>query len=203
MFTAHAGGPKGKCLILSIPGFIDTTSFIHPENEGVLIFPEVFQGGFILGGSRGTGVFLARDEKTGKWSHPAFFTIGTISLGLQIGGEASAVIMLAMNQEAIDSMFFTSYTLGGNSSASLGPMGVGIEKSRYLLDLVGKFISYAKSKGLYAGLDLTGSIISEKPSLENAYYGKNVTLAEIILMDTVSNKGTAALLETLKKAGAR
>lgn len=50
--------------------------------KGVLIFPELLQGGFIIGGAGGTGVFLARDEKTRKWSHPAFFTIGSISLGL-------------------------------------------------------------------------------------------------------------------------
>jgi len=171
--------------------------------KGVLIFPEVLQGGFILGGSGGTGVFLARDEKTGKWSHPAFFTIGSISLGLQIGGEASAMVMLAMNQEAIDSVLLGCYTGGGNASIALGPVGAGVERSRSLPDVTGKFISFAKSKGVYAGLDLTGSVISERNSLEAAYYGKGVTLEAIILMDMVSNKGADALLETLQKAEAR
>ena len=171
--------------------------------RGVFIFPEVLQGGFILGGSGGTGVLLARDERTGNWSHPAFVTIGSISLGLQIGGEASAVVMLAMNQEAIYSMFYLCYAMGGNASVSLGRMGAGVERSRSLPDVSGKFISFAKSKGLYAGLDLTGSIINERAGLETAYYGKGVTLEDIILLDLVSNKGAAVLLETFKKAGAR
>ena len=169
--------------------------------KGVLIFPEVLQGGFILGGSGGTGVFLVRDEETGDWSRPAFFTIGSISLGLQIGGEASAVVMLAMNQEAIDSMLSTGYTMEGNASIALGPVGAGVERRRSLPNVTGKFISFAKSKGLYVGLDLTGSVISERNSLETAYYGKGVTLEDIILMGTVSNKGAAVLLETLKEAG--
>ena len=171
--------------------------------RGVFIFPNVLQGGLILGGSGGTGVLLLRDERTGNWSHPAFFTIGTISLGLQIGGEASAVVMLIMNQEALDSMFYIYYTIGGNGSISLGPMGAGFERSRSLPDVTGKFVSYAKSKGLYAGLDLTGSVINERVSLERAYYGKGVTMDDIILLDTVSNKGADGLRETLKKAGSR
>ena len=65
------------------------------------------------------------------------------------------------------------------------------------------FISFAKSKGVYAGLDLTGSVISERNSLEAAYYGKGVTLEAIILMDMVSNKGADALLETLNNTEAR
>jgi len=171
--------------------------------KGVLILPEVIQGGFILGGSGGTGVFLVRDEKTGKWSHPAFFTIGTISLGFQIGGQTSAVVILAMNQEAVDSLVLACYTMGGNASIALGPVGAGVEKGRSLPDLTGRFISFAKSKGVYAGLDLTGSVISERNSLETAYYGKGMTLEDIILMDMVSNKGADALRETLQKAEAR
>jgi len=86
---------------------------------------------------------------------------------------------------------------------SMGRMGAGVERSRYLPDLVGKFISYAKSAGLYAGLDFTGSIISERTNLEKTYYGKDVTLTEIVLMNAVSNKGADNLLETLKKTGGR
>jgi len=141
-----------------------------------------------------------RDERTGNWSHPAFFRIGSISFGLQIGGETSSVVMLAMNQEAIFSMYYLCYAIGGNASVSLGGMGAGVERSRALPDVTGKFISYAKSKGLYAGLDLTGSRINERTSLDTAYYGKGVTLEDIILLDLVSNKGAAMLLETLQKA---
>ena len=171
--------------------------------RGVLIFPEVLRGGFIIGGAGGTGVFLLKNEKTGNWSHPAFFTLGSISLGLQIGGETSAVVILAMNREAVDSLVLACYTVGGNASIALGPAGAGGERSRSLPDVTGKFISFARSKGLYAGLDLTGSVINERTSLEAAYYGKGVTMEDIILMDMVSNKGADALLGALRKAEAR
>ncbi len=76
--------------------------------EGVLIFPQVIKGGFIFGASGGTGVFLARDEKTGDWSEPAFYTLGSVTFGLQIGGEAAEVIMLAMSPEGCR---FTAFIL--------------------------------------------------------------------------------------------
>jgi lipid-binding SYLF domain-containing protein len=171
--------------------------------KGVLIFPEVFQGGLILGGSRGTGVFLVRDEKRGDWSHPAFLTINSISLGLQVGGGVAELVILAMNQEALDSLFFGCYTLGGDASIALGPVGAGVGRSRFVPDLAGKFISLAKSKGLYAGLNLTGALITERESLERAYYGVITWLEDIVLMDRVSNKGAAGLRETLKNGGSR
>ena len=71
--------------------------------KGLLIFPASFMGGFILGGSGGTGVLVLRDEKTCKWSEPAFYTLGSVTFGLQIGGEAAEVIMMVMSQKAVDS----------------------------------------------------------------------------------------------------
>jgi lipid-binding SYLF domain-containing protein len=171
--------------------------------RGVLIFPKVLQGGFILGGSRGTGVFLVRDEKTGDWSHPAFLTINSVSLGLQVGGGVGELVILAMNQEALDSLCFGCYTLGGDASIALGPVGAGVGRSRFVPDLVGKFISLAKTKGLYAGLNLTASFILERESLERAYYGVITWLEDIVLINRVSNKGAAALRETLKNRGSR
>ena len=73
------------------------------DAKGILIYPQVIKGGFILGGSGGTGVFLVKDEKTGDWSQPAFYTIGSVTFGLQIGGEASQIVVMAMSQKAIDS----------------------------------------------------------------------------------------------------
>ena len=166
--------------------------------EGVLIFPKVLQGGFLLGGSTGTGVFLVRNKRTGKWSHPAFLKINSVSLGLQLGGGVAEVVILAMNQEALDSLFVACYTLGGNASIAIGSKGAGCERSRSLPGVVGKFISFSRSKGLYAGLNLMGSSIAEKEGLERAYYGVITWLEDIVLMDRVSNKGADALREILK-----
>jgi lipid-binding SYLF domain-containing protein len=169
--------------------------------KGVLIFPEVVQGGLILGASGGTGVLLVRDEETGNWSQPSFFSIRSISIGVQIGGAVSEIVMLAMNQEAIDTLLMSPFTVGRNASIALGAVGAGAERNRVMPDVTGNFISFVKLKGLFAGLDLTGSYIEERNKLETAYYGKDITLEDIIVGNSVSNERSAALLESLKRAG--
>jgi SH3 domain-containing YSC84-like protein 1 len=163
--------------------------------KGLLIYPEVLKAGFILGGSGGTGVLVVRDAKTGDWSQPVFYTIGAGSIGFQIGGEAAEVIVMAMSQKAIDSLYTTSVKLGGDTSAAAGPYGAGAKAN-----VTADFISYAKSKGLYAGLNLEGYVVDVRDSLNKAYYGKAVTPVEIIVEKKASNKGSAGLREALKKA---
>ena len=92
--------------------------------KGVLIYPQVLKAGFILGGSGGTGVFIAKDAK-GEWSQPAFYTLGSVSFGLQIGGEAAEVIVMCMTQKAVDALMTTSAKLGADTSLALGPVGGG------------------------------------------------------------------------------
>jgi lipid-binding SYLF domain-containing protein len=166
--------------------------------KGVLIFPQVIKGGFIWGGSGGTGVLLVRDEKTGNWSEPAFYTIGSVTFGFQIGGEVSEVVVLAMTQKAIDSLLSSSFKLGGDASIALGPVGGGAKANADIPSVTADFISFAKSKGLYAGLNLEGSIVAVRDSLNKAYYGKDVRPADIIVKHAVSNKKSAELRETLK-----
>lgn len=163
--------------------------------KGLLIYPQVIKGGFILGGSGGTGVLVVKDEKTGDWSQPAFYTIGSVTFGLQIGGEASQIVVLAMSQKAIDSLLASSIKLGGDASVALGPVGGGAKEN-----ITADFISFAKSKGLYAGINLEGSVVNVRDSLNSGYYGKKVSPVEIIIKKEVSNEGSKELRETLKKA---
>lgn len=165
------------------------------DAKGVLIYPSVLKAGFILGGSGGTGVLLAREGKTGEWSNPAFYTLGSVSFGLQIGGEAAEVVVLVMSQKGMDSLLASKFKLGGDASVALGPMGGGAKG-----DVTADFLSFAKSKGLYAGLNLDGSYIDVRENLNAAYYGKAVTPVDIIDKKTVSNKGADPLREDLKKA---
>jgi lipid-binding SYLF domain-containing protein len=166
--------------------------------KGVLIFPQVIKGGFIWGGSGGTGVFLVRDERTGIWGEPAFYTIGSVTFGLQIGGEASEVVVLAMTQKAIDSLLSSSFKLGGDASIALGPIGGGAKANADLPSVTADFLSFAKSKGLYAGLNLEGSVIAVRDSLNKTYYDRDVRPADIIVKHAVSNGNSAELRETLK-----
>ena len=163
--------------------------------KGVLIYPQVLKAGFIFGGSGGTGVLLAKDAKTGDWSNPAFYTLGSVSFGLQIGGEAAEVVLLVMTQKGVDSLLTSKFKLGGDTSIALGPVGTGAKS-----DITTDFISFAKSKGLYAGLNLDGSYLDVRDSLNKAYYGKEATPVDIIVKHSVSNPGAAPLREELKKA---
>jgi lipid-binding SYLF domain-containing protein len=164
---------------------------------------QVLKGGFIFGGSGGTGVLAARDERTGDWSQPAFYTIGSVTFGLQIGGESAEVIMVAMTQKAIDSLLTSSFKLGGDVSVALGPVGAGAKANATIPNVTADFISFAKSKGLYAGLNLEGSVVEVRHSLNTAYYGKDVRPVDIVVKKDVSNQGSAELRATLKRAAHR
>lgn len=173
-------------------------SWLHDhlkEAKGLLIFPQIIKGGFFVGGSGGTGVLVVRDEKSGDWSQPAFYTVGSVSLGLQIGGEAAGVIMMVRTRNAVDSLFTSSIKLGGDVSIALGPVGAGAQGA-----VTTDIISFAKPKGLYAGLNLAGSVLEVRDSLNQGYYGKKVTPVEIIVEKKVSNPGATELLTALKKA---
>ena len=162
--------------------------------KGLLIVPNLLKAGFILGGSGGSGVLVARDAKTGNWSQPAFYTVGSVTFGLQIGGEAAEVIMMIRTQKAMDALHTTEFKLGGDASVAAGPVGTGAQSA-----VTADVVSFAKAKGLFAGLNLEGSIIKVSADSNKAYYGKAVSPVDIIVKNAASNKGSAKLLEELKK----
>lgn len=168
--------------------------------RGVIIFPQILKAGFFIGGSGGTGLLLVRNETTCTWSEPAFYTLGSVTFGLQIGGEATEVIMLVMNQKAIDSLFASSIKLGGDASIALGPVGGGAKGGVAVPDVTADFVSFAKSKGLYAGLNLEGSVLAVRDGLNDVYYGKTVKPVDIIVKKDVSNPGAKELRVALQKA---
>ena len=165
------------------------------DAKGLLIVPSLLKAGFVLGGSGGSGVLVARDAKTGNWIQPAFYTLGSVTFGLQIGGEVAEVIMMIRTQKALDSLFTTEIKLGGDASIAMGPVGIGA-KSAVTADIV----SFSLSKGLFAGLNLEGSVVKVSDSSNKAYYGKAVSPVDIIVKKAVSNKGSAKLRAELKKA---
>jgi len=136
-----------------------------------------------------------RDATTGDWSQPAFYTIGSVSFGLQIGGEAAEVVVMVRSQNGLDSLFTSSVKFGGDTSIAAGPYGIGAKSN-----VTTAYVSFTKSKGLYAGLNLEGSVVDVREGLNKDYYGQAVTPVQIIVEKKVSNKGSAALREALKKA---
>jgi lipid-binding SYLF domain-containing protein len=165
------------------------------EAEGFLIVPDLLKGGFFLGGSGGSGVLVVKDEKTGDWSQPAFYTLGSVTFGLQIGGEKSEVIMMIRKRNTLESFYSSSFKLGGDTSAAVGPVGVGAKAT-----VTASIISFARSKGAFIGLSLEGAVIKTSDSSNKAYYGKEVRPVDILVKKDVSNPGSAALRQALKKA---
>jgi lipid-binding SYLF domain-containing protein len=163
-----------------------------PKAKGILIFPRILKAGFIWGGSGGTGVLVIRNGKTQGWSQPVFYDIGSVTFGFQIGAETAEAVMLAMNDRAVDTLLSSSFRLGGEASVAAAKQGVGLKKI-----LTADFISFAKTKGLYAGLNFEGSLAKVDHDLIRAYYGKDMRPVEILLEHKAENPHSDELLKVL------
>ena len=186
--------------LMTFNGFMNDQNYtwIHDNlkrAKGIMIFPQVLKAGFIFGGSGGTGVMLVPD-KNGTWSEPAFFTISSLSFGFLAGAQAAEVVVLIMKDGARDALYTTSVKLGtGAASIALGPVGKEAKGN-----ITASMVSFAKAKGLYAGLNLEGSVMTVRAKMNKAYYGKEVTPVQIIVEKKAQNEGTARLRSALTKA---
>lgn len=161
--------------------------------KGVLVYPLVVEGGFVIGAAGGTGVLLVRDEKTGNFSAPAFYTMGGLSIGFLAGGQAAETMLVVNTQKALDSLLSTKVKLGGDASIAAGPKGAGANAT-----FTEDFISYSKSKGVFANMSLNGQVIAVRDSLNSAFFGKPVTPVDILVKQSVSNPAAAPLQAALK-----
>ncbi len=166
--------------------------------KGVFIAPQLLKGAFIIGVSGGSGVFLARDDRMGRWNGPAFYTTGGASFGLQIGGEASEVILLAMTERGVSSFRSSSFKLGGDAGVAAGPVGVGVSAATANLSV--DILSFSRSKGLYGGISLDGAVIATRGDWNSAYYDKPVEPGDILTIQTVTNPQAANLIQAITKA---
>ena len=171
---------------VSLPGLM-------AKAKAVLVYPQILEGGFIVGGSGGTGVLLVRDEKSGNFSAPAFYSMGGISLGLLAGGQAAEVMLLINTQKALDSMLSTKVKLGADIAVAVGPKGAGQGGTA-----TAAIVSYSKAKGAYASMALDGQVIEARDGLNAAYYGKPSSPVDILIKKSVSNPGAAPLQAALK-----
>lgn len=164
--------------------------------KGVMIFPQIIKGAFVLGGEAGNGVLLARRGK-GNWSYPAFFTLGAVSFGLQIGGEDKQVVLVLMNERALEAIMTSKVKLGGDVSVSAGPVGAGAEASTTTATGA-DILAYAISKGAFAGISLEGAVIEDRESKNSAYYKPGATVRDIVIRRKYSNKGANPLRKALR-----
>ena len=171
------------------------------DAKGILIVPQLLKGAFFFGAEGGSGVFLVKDEKTGEWSEPAFYTMGAGSFGFQFGAQASEVVLLAMSRRGVESMFSSTFKLGGDVSVAVGPVGGGIEGST-AMNLSADLLSFARAKGLFGGISLEGAVIATRDEWNQDYYGKAVRPIDILVKQTVTNPQSAILRAALARASA-
>lgn len=170
--------------------------------KGVLITPSLFKAAFWIGGSGGRGLLMVRDPRTNAWSGPAFYTVGGGSLGVQFGASTSEVVMMVMTQKGIDSLYTTTFKLGGGVSAVAGPVGIGAEGAT-APNLSADFLSFARSKGAFIGAALDGAVISVNSDYNKAYYGKPVRPVDVFEKKDVHNPGAEQLRAQLADASKR
>jgi SH3 domain-containing YSC84-like protein 1 len=168
--------------------------------KGVYIASDVLRGAFIVGASGGSGVLLVRGDK-GQWNGPAFYTIGEASFGFQAGVDKSEVVLLIMSDRGVSAMLASSVKLGGDVSVAAGPVGGGAtaETANVSADI----LSFARAKGLYAGVSLEGAVMAKRDGLNEAYYNKNdITPTDILIKGTATNKQAEPLKTEVNKLAA-
>src|SRR5262245_15618387 len=165
------------------------------DSKGLLIVPEFMRGAFIFGGAGGSGVLIVRDEKTNKWGEPVFYSMGSVSFGLQAGGDTSEMVLVIKTQKGLEQFYSNDFKLGANVAVSAGPVGAGMSGQGVTADI----LSYAKTKGAFAGLALEGARVAVSNKDNKAYYGREVRPTDIIVKKEVSNPKSAPLRDAAEK----
>jgi SH3 domain-containing YSC84-like protein 1 len=174
---------------------LDAMVHLLKKARGVFICPALLKGAFVVGVSGGSGVFLTRGEKT--WYGPAFYTIGGASFGLQIGGQSSEVVLVAMTERGVMSLLSTSAKLGADVGVAVGPVGIGAAAAT--ANLSADIISFSRAKGLYGGLSLDGAVVAVRDSLNEAYYGRTASPSDILIRHDVRNPQAEGLIQAVEK----
>jgi lipid-binding SYLF domain-containing protein len=165
----------------------------HLKNaRGILIFPSFLKGAFLIGAEGGTGVLLVHDLKTGEWSQPVFYTMGSASIGLQIGAKSAEMILMVMTDKGTDALLSTSIKLGADVSVAAGPVGVGAKAET--IDI----LAFSRGQGLFGGVSVEGTVIVPRDDWNRAFYGKDVRPVDIIIRRVVSNPSAQPLIQAVK-----
>jgi lipid-binding SYLF domain-containing protein len=165
--------------ILNIPD--DIPQDLLDKAECLIILPSVKKGAFGIGGSYGRGVMICRggEHYKGKWGAPALYALEGISIGFQIGGQATDFVLLVMNPKGAESLLYSKVKLGADASAAAGPKGRTAEGATDIV-MNAEILSYSRNKGLFAGVSLEGSTLRSDGGANENLYGKKLTAKEII-----------------------
>jgi SH3 domain-containing YSC84-like protein 1 len=182
--------------ILNIPD--DIPQDLLDKAECVVVLPSVKKGAFGVGGSYGRGVMICRSGQhyTGPWGAPALYALEGVSIGFQLGGQATDFVLLVMNPKGARSLLSSKVKLGADASAAAGPKGRTAEGATDIV-MNAEILSYSRNKGLFAGISLEGSTLRSDGSANEKLYGKKLSAKEIIVERKAGVPGCARQLVSL------
>ena len=150
---------------------------ILSKAEGIAVFPNMLRGGFIVGGQRGHGILSVRNG--GEFSAPAFLTITGGSFGLQIGGQAVDLILVINDRRGLENLVSNQFKLGADVGVAAGPVGRDAQAATDL-QLRAQILSYSRSRGLFAGVTVNGSTVSQDRDANQRFYGKPLETKQVV-----------------------
>jgi SH3 domain-containing YSC84-like protein 1 len=151
--------------------------WVAAKAKCVAVVPGYKKGAFVVGGQYGQGLATCRTAH--GWSAPVFMQITGASFGLQLGGQSTDLVLVGTNHKSMQAMMKEKVKLGGDAAASAGPVGRNSQASISALASA-DFLTYSRSKGLFAGLDLTGDYINQNKEDTKTFYGKEIPYSEIL-----------------------
>lgn len=193
---------KAKITVTQMAATQDFSEFrkMLAISKGIVVFPQVLEAGFFIGGAGGSGVLLSRGDD-GSWSSPAFYTMGQGSIGFQFGAQAKELVLVIMTEKGLKAIINNNVQLGADLNAAVGPVGSSVG-SATTTNMKSDVFSFANSKGAFIGASVSGAILGTKKEWNEIYYGKAVTPTEIVIDQSVSNAQSDGLRSALKAAEA-
>ena len=164
----------------------------------IVIVPNLKTAAFLVGGKYGKGILSCRKKSGSGWSAPGTVRIEGGSVGFQIGGSSTDLIMLIMNERGIDKLLSSKFTLGGEGSVAAGPVG-RTATAQTDAQMHAEILSWSRSQGLFAGLALEGATLRQDLDDNNTLYGRKVENREIVTKGMTPPKSAAKLLALLNK----
>ncbi len=189
--VANAGNVTSE--ILNVPD--DIPQSVIDKADCVVVLPSVIKFAFGFGGSYGRGVMTCRsgEDFKGPWGAPTMMALEGGSFGLQIGGQATDFVLLLMSPRSARSILSTKVKLGGDISAAAGPVGRNLSAETDAA-LRAEILSYSRSRGLFAGISLSGSTLRADNGANRRLYGKNISAHDIVFNNEVTAPESAKLL---------
>jgi lipid-binding SYLF domain-containing protein len=163
----------------------------------VVVIPSFKKGAFVVGAQYGQGVATCR-TKSGKWSGPVCVQLAGGSFGFQIGGQATDLVLIAMNQQGLQDMLKNKFKLGADAAAAAGPVGRNAQAGTDW-KLNAEFLSYSRAKGLFAGIDLDGTVLSQNQAGTTALYGAAIPYNTILSGNKPTPEDARPFVRTVAK----